>query len=223
MNSFKNIFRSLKRNHTFSPIYNFIQWHFRGKRYSEREISECYGLLYEDIANLILDLHPMSVLEFGCGDAYLLCTISSKTNNVSLSGCDFSKNQIKNVKFLLPNANFDLQNITATNYQANSFDVSVGLSVLMYLNPSQLTKALSELRRISRKVIAIEMSCKYFDQKQKEMFNDANDGRYDYNYSEEFLKAGFVNIEESRCDLFWDSKINHFNEMGYSIITADAH
>lgn len=205
-----------------SPYYNYLQWYVRGRRYSRREISPCYRLLYDQLADIALDGRSSAILEYGCGDAYLLRTIRARNSGVRLFGCDFSKTQIKSAKSLLQDATFDCQNVTSMTYADKAFDVAIGLSVLMYLNPHQLDAALRELRRTSRRIVLAEMSCRHFDEERARLFRAAQDGRFDYDYEKECRKAGFVDIRAGRCEHFWNPEINTLGEMGYSIIIANS-
>lgn len=217
----KHTLHFLKNHPFFSAYFNALQWHIRGKKYSRREISSCYQQLYDDLADLALVGEPSNILEFGCGDAYLLRTIYARGRGAKLYGCDFSKTQLIAASALLNEAVFEVQNITSTTYRDKAFDVAIGVSVLMYLNPSQLTLALKEIGRISRRVILVEMNCWCFNEAQVKQFYAAQDGRFDHDYEKECMAAGFININVDRCEKFWDPEINALGEMGYAMITAD--
>ena len=191
------------------------------KTYGQRNISGCYDSLYTELAKLILSKEPKVVLEFGCGDAYLLRRVRDLNNEIKLIGCDFSRSQIKNAKVLLKDAELDCQNIKATTYADNECDVAVGVSVLMYLNPEELHCALIEIKRISQIAIIVEYDCRYFNDDQKILFHSGNDGRFDYNFENECLKVGFTNVVSNRCEQFWDTDINVLGELGLSITIAE--
>lgn len=212
----------LKTHPWFTPYYNWLQWHLRGRKYSQRKVSPCYQQFYDELADLALNDSPSDILEFGCGDAYLLRKIHAKGTTARLYGSDFSRTQIKVASSLLPEAKFEFQDITATTYKDKAFDVAIGVSVLMYLNPAQLAVALKEIRRISRRFILAEFSCRYFSEEQARLFHEAQDGRYDYDYKNECSKAGFTNIMAYRCEQFWNPEINTLGEMGHSLIIAES-
>lgn len=223
MNGLVRRAKLLLRNHPlFSPYYNYVQWQFRGRKYSRRKISPCYQQLYDDVAETVLESRPHTILEFGCGDAYLLRTIRAHGKGERLYGCDFSRTQLKSAAALFPEAAFDLQNITSTTYSDKAFDVAVGLGVMMYLNPSQLGSALQELRRISQRIVLVEMSCRYLGEEQARRFKAEQDGRFDYDYEKECRRAGFANVYARRCEQFWNPQINTLGEMGYVIVVADS-
>lgn len=216
------IVRHLATNPKFSYYYNRLQWWLRGRSYKDREISACYEVMYQELADLCLKGQPGRLLEFGCGDAYLLRKIYEKTIDTQLFGSDFSETQVKAAQHLLPTAHFEWQDIRSMTYHDKSFDVAIGVGVLMYLAPSQLMQALKELQRISDTVISVEMDCLYFNEKQKESFRLARDGRFDHDYRKCFEEAGFNIIECRRIETFYDSEIS-IGEMGHGLIVAKSH
>lgn len=218
----KSFVRRLLNHPLFTPYYNSMQWHLRGKLYSQRDISSCYQKLYAELSDFVLCDNPSNVLEFGCGDAFLLRSIHARNQGIKLYGCDFSRTQLIKASTLLPDAIFEFQNIKSTTYADKAFDVAIGVGVLMYLNQNELSQALKELRRISRKVIIVEFSCRYFSEDKMKLFHNAKDGRFDYDYEKECFSAGFYEITARRCEHFWNPEINFLDEMGHSIVIASS-
>ncbi len=217
---FDKIGRYLRNSKHSSPYYNRLQWYFRGLSYGSREISNCYLNLYDELCQLALVCKPSSVLEYGCGDAFFLRKLGALDPDVRLCGCDFSSSQLRFAKRLIPNGDLRLQDITETSYRDKEFDVVVGVSVLMYLNPLQLKMALRELGRIGGRVIIAEMSSANLCGDELESFFLAGDGRFDHDYFFELKNAGFTDIRFHRCGCFLDASTNTSGEMGYGIFSA---
>lgn len=220
----KSILQAIKRplatDPRYTPYYNRLQWWLRGRRYVTRKVSACYQCMYQELAHLCLQEQPAMLLEFGCGDAYLLRQIHARNTGIQLFGCDFSHTQLKEARNLLSEANFQYQDIRSTTYDDKAFGVAIGVGVLMYLTPRDLVRALAELRRISDTVISMEMDCRYLSKEKIEAFRGASDGRFDHDYEKGFRDAGFKNIQSRRIDAFWDPQINTLGEMGYGMIVA---
>ncbi len=220
----KAMLRAIKRrlatDSRYTPYYNRLQWWLRGRRYATREISACHQCMYQELAHLCLQEQPAMLLEFGCGDAYLLRQIHARNPGTQLFGCDFSQTQLKEAQKLLPEANLQYQDIRSTTYDNRAFGVAIGVSVLMYLSPRDLVRALTELRRISDTVISVEMDCRYLSKEKIEAFRRVADGRFDHDYEKGFSDAGFKNIQSRRIDAFYDPQINTLKEMGFGMIVA---
>jgi len=216
----KAIKKYLGTDPRLTPYFNRLQWWWEGRSYAARNISACYRQMYQELARLCLEKQPATIMEFGCGDAYLLRQIHASRPQTKLFGCDFSKTQLREARKRLPDANFQYQDIRATTYEDKIFDVTIGISTLMYLTPQDLPKALKELGRISNTVISVETDSRYLSKKKKEELNNTADGRFDHDYQANFLSAGFKIVQSYRIECFWDPQINTLGEMGYGVIIA---
>lgn len=195
-------------------------WEQRGLHYAERVLSPCYRLLYADLVDRTLAQQPQRVLEFGCGDAMFLRTLAAQAPTLTLSGYDYAASQIAAARTLLPGATFAVADITRLPEPDRTFDVAVGVGVLMYLMPAQLDAALGELARVSSCVIAAEMDCRFLSTAEKARFRRANDGRYDHDYAAAFAAAGYAVEVVEPVAPFFNPAVNTAGEMGYGLIVA---
>ena len=203
-------------------------WLKRGKNYINEDLSDAYRLMYDMLANLCLKEKPKKILEYGCGDGYLLKEIFLKNSgnlNIEYVGIDYSPTQIENVKKFFKEGNFFVYDLTKGIHQFKDgeFDIVVGVDVLMYIQPALINNAISELHRICKnKLFLVEYYYKYLSDK-KEAYREAHfsDGRCIYDYAELLTKHGFKKINTVPIEFFTDKMINIQDEMAQTLVIAE--
>ena len=203
-------------------------WLKRGKNYINEDLSDAYRLMYDMLANLCLKEKPKKILEYGCGDGYLLKEIFLKNSgnlNIEYVGIDYSPTQIENVKKFFKEGNFFVYDLTKGIHQFKDgeFDIVVGVDVLMYIQPALINNAISELHRICKnKLFLVEYYYKYLSDK-KEAYREAHfsDGRCIYDYAELLAKHGFKKINTVPIEFFTDKMINIQDEMAQTLVIAE--
>ena len=95
------------------------------------------------------------ILDVGCGEGFVLVTLARNKIGKSYEGIDNSKTALKLGKKMYPNLNLELGSIYELPYKDNSFDLLICTEVLEHL--SEPEKALAELRRVTKKYLAISV------------------------------------------------------------------
>lgn len=205
---------------------NRVFWEIRGKTYSQEPMSAAYLSMYEELVALGTEVRPRSVLEFGCGHAYLLGRIAASAGpRVRLSGIDFSSSQLAQAKALLPDAAFTLQDLARPlEFPDKAFDLVLGVSVLMYLTEADARAAAAELHRVcGRRLMLAEFSRPHLDPEGQRRFDDARsyDGRQAHDYPRLLADAGFSSVEVRRFRGFTDPSLNKSGEMPQTLFLAE--
>lgn len=94
----------------------------------------------------VLGLKPKSVLEVGVGNK--LVSSYLKNNGVDVTTCDYDKT-------LKPDVVSDIRDLS--KFKDNSFDVVIAFEILEHIPWNDLDKALSELKRVSKKYVVISV------------------------------------------------------------------
>jgi len=126
-------------------------WLKRGKNYINEDLSDAYRLMYDMLANLCLKEKPKKILEYGCGDGYLLKEIFLKNSgnlNIEYVGIDYSPTQIENVKKFFKEGNFFVYDLTKGIHQFKDgeFDMVVSYEVIEHLKKPE--SFLKEIKRV---------------------------------------------------------------------------
>lgn len=108
-----------------------------------------------------------SILDIGAAKGFMLYDFKRLIPNITVAGCDISdyaiKNAIEEVKPFLKTANaIDLP------YKDNSFDLVISINTVHNLEKPELTRALQEIKRVSRKNSFITVDA-YRNEKEKEL------------------------------------------------------
>ena len=135
----------------------------------------CYGGYkyiegrWEKVARKLIDYYSLdsnsSVLDIGCGKGYLLYDLKKLLPGISIQGIDISKYALQNAKKEVSDY---LHFGKASNlpYPNKSFDLVFSINTLHCLHASDLSNALKEMERVSRKdkYICVES---YINEEQK--------------------------------------------------------
>lgn len=118
--------------------------------YKQEDLDRFISYFYQ--IDTIKKLNPKTVLEIGIGNK----TVSNylKYHGFKITTCDFNKN-------INPDYIADVRNLP---FQDNSFDVVMACEILEHIPYQDLTKALSNLHKVTKKyvVISVPYSSIYF-------------------------------------------------------------
>lgn len=131
------------------------------------------------------------ILELGCGDGVNLRIIAKKNPSIDLNGIDINKYVIQKGISIINKFNFNIKLISGNMknlkiYKNNEFDVVFTNAALMYVDPTNIYKLLSEALRVSRSKVFI------FEQHTdgEHFYND----KWVYNYKEIINKISKNNL-----------------------------
>jgi len=105
---------------------------------------------YGDIIKSVGPLRAKRVLELGCGRGDLSVFLAKQ--GAEVTGVDVGENLIGAAKLLAEvndvRCEFQAANITDIPFEANTYDVVLGIAILHHLSPPDLRKALQETHRV---------------------------------------------------------------------------
>lgn len=206
-----------------------LMWNKRGVGYINNEIGDAYRLMYEDLAILCLKETPLRILEYGCGYGYLSKIVFEKNQGylkIEHYGIDYSSTQIENAKNYFKEGNFYVCDITKRidMFEDDAFDVVIGVSVLMYIQPDLIDNAIKELLRICKnKLFVVEYYYKYLSKAKQDSYKQAfyGDGRRIYDYESLLFNNGFKNVKIMPIEYFHNKEINIEGIMPQTLIVAE--
>lgn len=105
------------------------------------------------------------LLEVGCGVGANLKLIQDKYPETQMAGVDVNDNCIEEAKKFVPKAILKVGEATSLPFDDKSFDCILFDAVLIYINPSEISKVISEIDRVVRKFIVL---CEWFDEDSTE-------------------------------------------------------
>ena len=108
-----------------------------------------------------------SVLDVGCGKAFLLYEMKLLLPNLKISGFDISKHGLSEAKTEISNNLFVHRAQDAYPFKDNEFDLVISLGCLHNLKIFELEKALQEIERVSKQGYIMLESYR----NEKELFN----------------------------------------------------
>ena len=94
---------------------------------------------------------PLSgnILDAGCGNGALLHLLVNKKEITSITGIDIHKNS----RLIVPDgANYQIDNVLNLSFAESEFDIVICMEVLEHLEKQDLPKAISNLRKTSRRL-----------------------------------------------------------------------
>jgi len=100
------------------------------------------------VAEMIID--NTKILDIGFGPAILEKIIQDSCKKIDLYGIDISKLSVENAKKKFKTFSFKRGSILKIPFGKNSFECVLALEVLEHIKPSNLFKALDEVRRVLR-------------------------------------------------------------------------
>ncbi|MCL5439121.1 MAG: class I SAM-dependent methyltransferase [Patescibacteria group bacterium] len=108
---------------------------------------------YKILVKTIKPLNPKTILDVGCGEGFTLQKLKDNKIGEKLEGVDNSNLAISIGQKMFSDLSLKISDINHLPYNNNSFDLVVCSEVLEHLeNP---TKALAEIKRISKKYILL--------------------------------------------------------------------
>lgn len=98
------------------------------------------------IFNLIKEVKPRKILDYGCGGGWLSKILVSEGYNVT--GVDISENLIKIARRNIPEGEFYIEDCLNLPFSNDTFDLIIGFAILHHLD---LNNALLECKRVAKK------------------------------------------------------------------------
>ena len=178
---FTKLHKSSKRNYLERMIDNKVNSMDIAKRYDidywdgDRKFG--YGGYkyikdhFKDMAINIINEYSLtnssSILDIGCGKAFLLYEIKKLLPNITIAGLDISKYAISNAKNEIKQYLFLHDISSQTKFRNNEFDLVFSLGCLHNLKINNLYPAIAEINRIGKKSFLMVESYK----NDQELFN----------------------------------------------------
>lgn len=97
------------------------------------------------IFEMLKEVKPQKILDYGCGGGWLSKILISRGYNVT--GVDLSENLIENAKQNIPKGKFVACDCLDLPFDDSTFDLIIGFGILHHLD---LNKALLECKRVSK-------------------------------------------------------------------------
>ena len=117
-------------------------------RYKWIETKEKQRIIYGLIDRFMLR-SPVRFLDAGCGDGKWTADIQTHLQaTIDVTGIDFSQRAIAFARLISPEIKFDVQSITALQFDDKTFDLVTCIEVIEHLPDAQQLPALRELRRV---------------------------------------------------------------------------
>lgn len=127
-----------QKNTTQNPISKFF-------------LNNFYSVLLQEVKAL----HPISVLDVGCGEGFTLAKLKKAKIGKTLEGIEYVDDAITLGKKLHPSLKIKKGTIYKLPYKANSFDVVLCTEVLEHLEDPE--HALRELKRVTKKYLVLSV------------------------------------------------------------------
>ena len=109
---------------------------------------------WKPVAEALIEKYKLtnksSVLDVGCGKAFLLYEMKLLLPDLEVKGFDISKHGLENVKEILRNEVFIHKAQEPYPFQDNQFDLVISLGCLHNLRVFELETALKEIERVGR-------------------------------------------------------------------------
>lgn len=169
------------------------------------------GLIIEALRSL----YWFSLWEVGCGAGANLVRIVKEIPGRQLGGSDINADMIEVAKKTLDGAMFHVEDITDMLLSDNSVDVVLSDASLIYIDPTDIKKAIHEIVRIARNgVVMVEFNSNNWFERLKFRLRT---GYNIYDYEKLLKKEGCYDIQKYKItkDL-WDDK--EWSRYGYILI-----
>ena len=149
--------------------YNFHYWDGNRKYgYGGYKYIEGY---WTNIAKKIISIYKLnntsSLLDVGCGKAFLLYEIKKILPKIRIVGFDSSKYAIKNSKKEIKKNLFVHKAQNKFKFKDNEFDLAISINCIHNLEIFDLEKCIKEIKRVSKKSYIATESYR----NEKELFN----------------------------------------------------
>lgn len=134
------------------PKKDFGRKYFSTGSYKEyqKEIERWVPPLAKKISKTV-KIPEASILDVGCAQGYLIAELHNRYK-YSVRGIDFSAYAVKKCE---PSVRYNISqgNILNLRFQKNQFDVVICLDVINYLEKDEVSKAIENLAKVSKKYI----------------------------------------------------------------------
>lgn|SRR3990167_3490937 len=119
-------------------------------------INSTYHPHRQMIVDAVRELYPVNkILEVGCNTGSNLLRVNEMFPSAKLYGIDVNKKCIEEAKELLPKAILKVGTYFYLPFPDNHFDLVIADATLMYANPDDIDKAMSEINRVCNRAIII--------------------------------------------------------------------
>lgn len=113
------------------------------------------GKFHRKFVNVLAEIKPVSILELGCGEGYLMEQINLRLPGVNLLGLDADAGAVAEGRRLWPDMKIEHGDIYRINQPDQSWDVTVASEVLEHLD--RPLDALLELKRVSHRFVVLSV------------------------------------------------------------------
>jgi ubiquinone/menaquinone biosynthesis C-methylase UbiE len=179
-------------------------WNKWSSTYFSQHYRKEYDQSHDWLLSTVRELCPSKILEIGCGFGRNLKLISSNTVlPVALSGSDISEEMLKKAALYLNNGdkyrkvNLTCADILKLPYKDGAFDLVFTYGTLMHVSQDNLSKAIGELKRISRKYIISIEEVLWHEENGRKRSARLNDYTFIHNYRGAILNSG-LSIKKTR-------------------------
>jgi 2-polyprenyl-3-methyl-5-hydroxy-6-metoxy-1,4-benzoquinol methylase len=107
------------------------------------------------ITDIIVDLHPTTMLDAGCGEGFVADILQTAIPTVKITGFDVLEDSVALARMRNPRGTFAVGDIYAIDQPDNAFDVVYCFEVLEHLHEPD--KALAELARVASKHVVLSV------------------------------------------------------------------
>lgn len=147
--------------------------------------------LIEALANLGPN-NFKSLIEIGCASGPNLVNVQHYFPNVEMGGVDVSKDALATAKKYLPKAAFDVASADDLFFPNKCADVCVTDMTLIYLDPTRIHRAISEIRRCTKRFcVFVEF---HSPNPIKRLLLRLFTGYHSYDYKRLLKKHGFSEV-----------------------------
>ncbi len=102
------------------------------RRHADRYVDVRAAQRTRFVLNRIMDVHPDSVLDAGCGHGALVCALHSK--GVNASGCDIADSRVEIARHACPQVDFFSADLANLPVDDNSFDLVSSVEVVEHVD-----------------------------------------------------------------------------------------
>ena len=127
----KGILDGVSREYFQGNMFNLGYW---GKD-TTNQLEASYALIEKTIGNI--ENTPKQIADIGCGLGGATNYLSGKFTEATITGINFSPEQIKYCKSVYPNCAFKVMDATKLNIKANALDLIVSFEAAFHFNSRQ--------------------------------------------------------------------------------------
>lgn len=180
------------------PVIEDNYWHIG--RWWHNSL-EYLGILSR-VKEIITDLNPINVLDFGCGDGRLILELK-KDRVLNIVGLDISETALKYAKVFNQNSNSNVQFVSSFDEIINNkFDLIVAMEVLEHIQENELPVVIEKLSKLledkGKFVVTVPtlnkqpIPSKHFRHYNLDLLREHVSPYFNIDNAEHLLKLGFM-------------------------------